>query len=75
MRKGKQMRIIISSAGRRVYLVDWFRQALAEAGLAGDVLVLENDRHAPAVAAADGFRPLPPYASEEYAEQLLRTVD
>jgi len=69
------MRIIISSAGRRVYLVHWFRQALLEAGVAGDVVVLDHDRRAPAAAAADGFRPMPPYSSGEYAEQLLRTVD
>ena len=69
------MRIIISSAGRRVYLVHWFRQALVEADVEGDVYVLDHDRRAPAAAAADGFRQLPPYTSGEYAQQLLRTVD
>lgn len=72
---GVMMRIIISSAGRRVYLVTWFRQALVEAGIEGDVYVLDHDRRAPAAAAADGFRQLPPYTSGEYADQLLRTVD
>lgn len=69
------MRIIVSSAGRRVYLVQWFRQALIEANVPGDVFVLDHDRHAPAAAAADGFRQLPSYTSEDYGEQLLQTVD
>ncbi|WP_162321973.1 ATP-grasp domain-containing protein [Nesterenkonia haasae] len=69
------MRVVISSAGRRVYLVQWFQQALIEAGISGDVYVLDHDPHAAAAAAADGFRQMPRFTSEAYVAQLLATVD
>src|SRR5699024_804845 len=34
------MRIVIGSAGRRVYLVRWFQQALRAAGIDGEVVVM-----------------------------------
>ena len=69
------MRIIISSAGRRVYLVQWFKEALQAAGLDGDVIVLDHNQHAAAVAVADGYRYTPPFASDEYAPRVLKIVD
>src|SRR5690606_41725075 len=35
--------VVIGSAGRRLYLVDWFREAFADLGLDGRVVVTEND--------------------------------
>lgn len=69
------MRVMISSAGRRVYLVQWFQQALIEANIAGDVYVLDHDYRAAAAAAADGFRQMPRCTSEDYPAKLLETVD
>lgn len=69
------MRVIISSAGRRVYLVQWFQEALKAAGIAGDVIVLDHNPHAAAVAVADGYRHVPPFASDDYAPRLLQIVD
>lgn len=69
------MRIIISSAGRRVYLVQWFRQALYDAGIAGDVVVFDHDPHAATAAAADDYRLVPAFASTDYAPALLDFVD
>jgi carbamoyl-phosphate synthase large subunit len=69
------MRIVISSAGRRVYLVQWFRQALYEAGIDGDVIVLDYDPNAATAAAADDYRPVPAFTSSEYADALLEVVD
>lgn len=69
------MRIIISSAGRRVYLVEWFRQALYEAGTSGEVVVFDYDPHAATAAAADDYRPVPAFASDDYAPALLDLVD
>ena len=69
------MRIMISSAGRRVYLVQWFREALYEAGLAGEVIVLEHDPNAAAAAAADVYRQVPAFTSEEYTPAVLDIVD
>ena len=69
------MRIIISSAGRRVYLVQWFRQALYEAGIQGDVIVLDYDPNAATAAAADDYRPVPAFTSPAYADALLELID
>lgn len=69
------MRIIISSAGRRVYLVQWFQEALYEAGIAGEVVVVEHDPTAATAAAADAYRPIPAFTSEEYAPAMLDLVD
>ena len=69
------MRIIISSAGRRVYLVQWFRQALYEAGIAGEVIVVEHDPNAATAAAADVYRPIPAFTSPEYAPAMLDIID
>src|SRR5690625_4026614 len=74
-RQEHDMRIIISSAGRRVYLVEWFREALYEAGIAGEVIVLGLDPHAATVAAADTYRPVPAFTSDDYAPALLDIID
>lgn len=68
------MRIVIGSAGRRVYLVHWFQQALAEVGVPGEVIVFDHDPHAAAVAAADGHRVMPAYLSPDYAPAMLWAV-
>lgn len=69
------MRIIISSAGRRVYLVEWFQQALRDANIAGDVYVLDCDPGAAAAAAADGYRQMPAITSPQYPKRLFDVVD
>lgn len=69
------MRVIISSAGRRVYLVQWFRQALMQARIAGDVYVLDHDPGAATAAAADGYRQMPAFTTDDYAAHLLQAVD
>lgn len=69
------MRVIISSAGRRVYLVHWFQQAIREANIPGEVYVLDYDPSAAAAAAADGYRQMPAFTSAEYPQRLLQVVD
>lgn len=69
------MRVIISSAGRRVYLVTWFQEAMRQARVAGDVYVLDHDPHAAAAAAADGYREVPAFSSPKYAPQVLKIVN
>lgn len=69
------MRIIISCAGRRVYVVRWFQEALRQAGLSGDVYVLEHDPVAATAAAADHYRPMPAFDDDHYAEHLLEVID
>lgn len=69
------MRVIISSAGRRVYLVEWFQHALREAQLLGDVIVIDSNPYAPTATAADGFRKMPAFTSEQYPQALMQCVD
>lgn len=72
---GVTMRVVISSAGRRVYLVEWFQHALRDAGLDGDVYVLDYDPGAATAAAADGYRKMPAFTDEHYSAALLGVLD
>src|SRR5699024_10378141 len=72
---GRDMRIVISSAGRRGYLIQWFRQALYEAGIAGGVIVVENNTNAATAAAADAYRPIPAFTSAEDAPATHDVID
>lgn len=69
------MRIIISSAGRRVYVVQWFQEALRQADLLGDVYVLDHDPDVASAAAADGYRRMPAFTDDDYSQRLLDVVD
>lgn len=69
------MRIIISSAGRRVYLVRWFQQALQQAQIPGEVYVLDNDPGAAAAAAADRYLQIPAFTDAAYRGRLLQIVE
>lgn len=66
------LNIAISSAGRRVYLVEWFREALRDLGVDGRVLVADVDPWAPALSAGDGAATLPPFSDQAYGDALLR---
>ncbi|MGY1698678.1 ATP-grasp domain-containing protein [Geodermatophilus sp. SYSU D00766] len=65
------MNIVISSAGRRLYLVEWFRSAMDQLGVAGDVIVADQDPLAAALAAGDAAVRLPVYSDPAYAQSLL----
>lgn len=69
------MKIVVGSAGRRVYLVRWFQEALRQLGLPGHVYVFENDPDAASIAAADGFVHMPPYGDANYQGALLSAID
>ncbi|MGO1183385.1 MAG: ATP-grasp domain-containing protein [Micrococcaceae bacterium] len=69
------MKIVIGSAGRRVYLVHWFQQAFATVGVPGEVIVFDHDPYAASVAAADGHRAVPAYLSPDYAPAMLQAVE
>jgi carbamoyl-phosphate synthase large subunit len=66
------LNILLTSAGRRNYLVQWFSQALARTGQGGATLVADCDLRAPAQVAADTFIQLPPYRSADYVATLAR---
>ena len=51
----RHLSVLLASAGRRPYLVEWFREALAKNGVDGLVLLADADRFSPGAALADGF--------------------
>jgi len=61
------------SAGRRNYLVRWFRQALRESGTGGKVIIADADRYAAASAEGDLTIELPSIADPNYSKALLET--
>lgn len=67
--------IVISSAGRRLYLIDWFRAAFDTLGLKGRIIVAENDASSAAASYGDETRLLPRYTDPDYGDELLRLVD
>lgn len=60
--------VLLSSAGRRTYLVEWFREAL---GGAGAVVASNSDPDSPALAAADAAAVSPLIYSDEYVPFML----
>ncbi|WP_114853293.1 ATP-grasp domain-containing protein [Brachybacterium sp. YJGR34] len=67
--------IVIGSAGRRLYLVDWFRDALAALGLEGRIVVTENDPTSAAASYGDLARAMPRYGDPAYGEALIALVE
>lgn len=71
----REITVVIGSAGRRLYLIDWFREAFASLGLRGRVVVAENDPTSSAASYGDVARRLPRYSDPTYGEALLALVD
>lgn len=70
MSKRSEFNILISSAGRRPYLVRWFQEALVANGISGKVIVADVDETAPSVAFADEFTAAPRVNEPGYAGWL-----
>lgn len=68
------LKIVIGSAGRRVYLVRWFQEAMRRARIQGEVYVFENDKNAASVAVADGFLHMPRYEDPGYRTAFLAGI-
>lgn len=68
------MRILLSSVGRRPYLVRWFRDALKANGVDGAVLAADVDANAPSRPFADGFVSAPRVVDPGYASWLRQTL-
>lgn len=66
--------IIISSAGRRLYLIDWFREAFEALGIEGRVIIAENDPTSSSASYGDLGRRLPKYDDPDYGPELMRLV-
>lgn len=67
--------VVLGSAGRRLYLVDWFKAAFDKLGIAGRVVVAENDKTSAAYGSGDGSWHLPRYDDPGYEVELLRLAE
>jgi carbamoyl-phosphate synthase large subunit len=63
------MNVLLTSVGRRNYLVDCFRDAVHPMG--GEVFAVNSHEDAPALYRADGFKIAPPINSDDYISFLL----
>lgn len=63
--------VLISSAGRRNYLVSWFREALEANGIDGRIVVGDADENAAARVEGDSFCLLPSIKSPDYPAALI----
>lgn len=68
------MNILLTSVGRRPYLVRWFQEALKDNGLSGQVIAADLDPDAPSRAFADDFVLAPSADSSEYQEWIAATL-
>lgn len=62
----KSLNVLLCSAGRRPYLVEWFRRAVASPTTKGKVIVADSDPYAASRNSADAFVMAPRFDSPEY---------
>ena len=67
----KELNILISSAGRRVELIQCFREALQDNGVSGSVCAADRSSDAPAMYLADKAWQVPPCQDSEFIPELL----
>jgi carbamoyl-phosphate synthase large subunit len=66
-----EFNVLISSGGRRVSLMNCFREAIRDAGFSGRVLTVDNSAIAPAFHLADGAWTVPPCSDPEFVNSVL----
>lgn len=64
--------VLISSGGRRVSLMNCFREAIRDMGCSGRVLTVDNSAIAPAFHLADGAWTVPPCSDPEFVDSVLK---
>lgn len=69
------LNIVIGSAGRRLYLLRWFREAMDALEVPGKIIVTESDSSSAAFTAGDDGVLMPPYSDPGYEEAMLQMVD
>lgn len=74
MASATPLKIVIASAGRRAHYIDWFRSALRDQDIPGEVIAAEFRATSPSLAHADRSIRMPAYNSPEYAEHLRNWV-
>ncbi|MFJ4044401.1 ATP-grasp domain-containing protein [Microbacterium sp. NPDC089987] len=71
----KPLRIVVGSAGRRVYIVDWFRDAFKRLGVDGEVHVTDADARSAAYLSSTHRHLVPPYGDAAYATAMIDLFD
>lgn len=71
----ENLNIVIGSAGRRLYLLRWFREAMAALNLSGKIIVTESDSSSAAFTAGDEGVLMPRYSDARYEECMLRMIE
>ncbi|MCF2586717.1 ATP-grasp domain-containing protein [Brevibacterium sp. UCMA 11752] len=66
--------VVIGSAGRRLYLIDWFRQAFDTLEIDSRVVVTENDKTSSSATYGDIGRIMPKYSDPAYETALLDLI-
>ncbi|PNI10522.1 hypothetical protein CXX84_03450 [Arthrobacter sp. AFG7.2] len=64
------LRILLASAGRRNYLVEWFKRALAAEDVPGQILVGDCSPDVPAQYSSDGLILLPRVNDPNYGQEI-----
>lgn len=72
---GRTVRIPVGSAGRRPYLLDWFRDAVRRLGRDASIEITEADPRAVTATVADAVHPVPPYRDPDFAAAMVDLVD
>lgn len=75
MGMAEPLRVLIGSAGRRVYLLEWFARAFAEQGIHGEVHVTDADDGSAAYSAADHPHLVPRYTDPAYPSAMIGLMD
>jgi carbamoyl-phosphate synthase large subunit len=71
----KRINILVTSAGRRLQLIDCFREALRDHGVVGSVYAADCSAFAPAFQLADSAWQVPPCRDTEYIPALLALAE
>lgn len=69
-----KLKVMVGSAGRRVYLLDYFREAANALDVDLELHITENDAHAATTFRADKVHLLPRFDSETYTAAWLETL-
>lgn len=69
-----QINVLLASAGRRRYLVNWFREALTELGVDGKIVVADADPHGASRGEADVYETALRLSSAHYTDWLLEIL-
>ena len=72
---GRTVRILVGSAGRRPYLLQWFRDSLQRWGCRAEIAITEADPRAVTAAYADAVHRVPAYADPGYVDAMVDVFD